>query len=123
MRTIQVRTRYAPWLSSATIELMKERDIQQTLASESNSRDEWVKFKSLRNRINNRLKNLKKEIGRNSGWRNVEKIQAKFGKMLKGFLIEKLQVPQTSFSTREHFSANLKNWQKPRMTTSLTKSS
>ena len=56
MRTIQVRTRYAPWLSSTTIELMKERDIQQKLASESNSRDEWVKFKTLRNKINNRLK-------------------------------------------------------------------
>ena len=47
MRTIQVRTRYAPWLSSTTIQLMKERDSQQKLASENNSRDEWIKFKSL----------------------------------------------------------------------------
>ena len=28
MRTIQVRTRYAPWLTSTTINLMKERDQQ-----------------------------------------------------------------------------------------------
>jgi hypothetical protein len=84
MRTIQVRTRYAPWLSSTTIQLMKERDSQQKLASENNSRDEWNKFKSLRNRINNRLKfeerNWQKlrleECGENSSkiWKNIKGI-------------------------------------------------
>lgn len=56
MRTIQVRTRYAPWLSKKTIELMKERDSHQKLASESNNKDDWKAFKSLRNKVNNRLK-------------------------------------------------------------------
>ena len=56
IRTIQVRTNYAPWLSKETIRLMKERDNLQRIAAESKRREDWVQFKSLRNRINNRLK-------------------------------------------------------------------
>ena len=56
MKTIQVRTRYAPWLSKQTIQLMKERDQQQKTASETKKREDWWKFKALRNQINNRLK-------------------------------------------------------------------
>ena len=56
IRTIQVRTKYAPWLSKETIRLMKERDNLQRIAAESKRREDWVQFKSLRNRINNRLK-------------------------------------------------------------------
>ena len=84
MRTIQVRTRYAPWLTSTTINLMKERDQQQQIASHSGCRDDWVKFKALRNQINNRLKfeerNWQKakleECGEDSSkiWKNVKGI-------------------------------------------------
>ena len=35
---------------------MKERDQQQRLASETKNREDWIKFKMLRNKINNRLK-------------------------------------------------------------------
>ena len=56
--TIQIRTRYAPCLTKCTIELMKERDTQQKIASETRRREDWQKFKVLRNRINNRLKKL-----------------------------------------------------------------
>ena len=56
MRTVQIRTRYAPWLSRETISLMGERDQLQKTAAESKSREDWKKFKSARNRINNRLK-------------------------------------------------------------------
>ena len=56
MKNIQVRTRYAPWLSKQTIELMKERNHHQKVASETRSRDYWLKFKTLRNQVNNRLK-------------------------------------------------------------------
>ena len=56
MKTIQIRTRYAPWLSKYTIRLMKERDQQQKTASETKKREDWLKFKALRNQINNRLK-------------------------------------------------------------------
>ena len=40
MKTIQVRTRYAPWLSTCTVSLMKERDRQQKIASETKSRED-----------------------------------------------------------------------------------
>jgi hypothetical protein len=49
------------------------------------------------------------------------KVPARFGKVLKEFLIGKLLVLQISSFTRESFSANLKNWQKLRMSTFLTK--
>ena len=35
LRTVQVRTSYAPWLSKETITLMKERDMLQKKAAES----------------------------------------------------------------------------------------
>ena len=56
MKTYQVRTRYAPWLSSCTTAMMKERDAMQKKASETNNREDWQQFKSLRNTVNNRLK-------------------------------------------------------------------
>ena len=33
LKTIQIRTNYSPWLSKDTLDLMKERDKQQKLAS------------------------------------------------------------------------------------------
>ena len=56
MRSIQVRTNYAPWLCKDTLELMKSRDQVQKLASETKSRSDWLKYKELRNKINNKLK-------------------------------------------------------------------
>ena len=84
MKTYQVRTRYAPWLTSLTINLMKERDLQQKKASETQRREDWQKFKALRNRINNRLKfeecswqkSKLEECGEDSSkiWKNVKGI-------------------------------------------------
>ena len=84
LRTIQVRTSYAPWLSKETINLMKERDTLQKKASETGSREDWVKFKSVRNKINNRLKYEERywqkakldQCGDNSKsvWKNVKGI-------------------------------------------------
>ena len=56
MRTIQVRKKYASWLSSTTLNLMKERDRLQKVASESNKKEDWKYYKVARNKINNRLK-------------------------------------------------------------------
>ena len=53
MRTIQVRVKYAPWLTKTTVDLMRERDQQQRVASETHTDEDWKKFKALRNRINN----------------------------------------------------------------------
>ena len=84
MRTIQVRKKFAPWLSQATLDLMKERDQLQKLAAETGSREDWKKFKCLRNQINNRLKFEEQkwqkfkldECGTNSKlvWKNVKGI-------------------------------------------------
>ena len=56
MRTVQIRKKYAPWLSSATLDLMKERDRIKKNAAETGDKDDWKKFKNIRNQINNRLK-------------------------------------------------------------------
>ena len=84
MKTIQVRKKYVPWLSKATLNLMKERDALQKNAAESKNDDDWKKFKKLRNQINNRLKyeetnwqRLKlDECGQDSSkvWKNVKGI-------------------------------------------------
>ena len=84
MRTIQARTHYAPWLSKETLRLMKERDEWQKLASETNCRVDWIRFKKLRNKVNNRLKYEETkwqqirldECGTNSAktWKNVKGI-------------------------------------------------
>ena len=45
MRTVQVRKKYAPWLSSTTIDLIKERDKAQKKAAASNNSEDWKNFK------------------------------------------------------------------------------
>ena len=56
IRTIQVRKRFAPWLSQITLDLMQERDQLQKLAAQTRDRDDWKKFKVIRNKVNNRLR-------------------------------------------------------------------
>ena len=56
IRTIQVRKKFAPWLSQATVDMMKEIDQLQKEAAQSQNRELWKKFKCLQNKVNNRLK-------------------------------------------------------------------
>ena len=56
MKTFQVRTKYAPWLSKETLEIIKERNEAQKVAAETKSRDDWVRYKQIRNKVTNRLK-------------------------------------------------------------------
>ena len=56
MKTFQVRANYAPFLSEKTVKLMKIRDEQHKLASETKSREDWIRYKKTRNEISNRLK-------------------------------------------------------------------
>ena len=56
IRTIQVRKKYVPWLSSGTKELMKKRDEAQAKAAQSKSNDDWRSFKNLRNVITSRVR-------------------------------------------------------------------
>ena len=60
IKVFQVRSNYAPWLSNSTKALMKERDEAQKLASISKKPEDWRKYKSIRNSVNNRLKTEKK---------------------------------------------------------------
>ena len=60
IRTIQMRENYAPWLSCETKQLMAKRDIAQKKASETKSNEDWIAFKGLRNSINSKLKNEKR---------------------------------------------------------------
>ena len=61
IKNVQVRTKYAPWMSENTKNKIKERDLAQKKAAQSKSGDDWVKFKTLRNAVNSRLKSEKKQ--------------------------------------------------------------
>ena len=45
VQTIQIRARYAPWLSTETKQQMKDRDSSQKIAASSGDRDDWRAFK------------------------------------------------------------------------------
>ena len=49
IKTIQVRSRYAPWLSERTKEIMVERDLAQQAAKTLNDADLWRNYRNLRN--------------------------------------------------------------------------
>ena len=84
MRTVQIRTNYAPWLSQETKDLMSNRDDLQSRAAQSNNAEDWKCYKALRNKISSRLKSEERnwqrhrisECGQNSAkvWKNVKDI-------------------------------------------------
>ena len=59
VKTVQIRTRYAPWLSSDTKAVMKERDAAQVHASETQHQDDWRLYKNLRNSVTTRMRQEK----------------------------------------------------------------
>ena len=52
----QERRKYTPWITPETLKLMKDRDELKQQASVSNSLELWNKFKKVRNRISNKIK-------------------------------------------------------------------
>ena len=60
IKTIQVRTKYAPWLSNTTKKLMEERNKAQTNATETKDIDDWRLYKSLRNTATSRMRQKRK---------------------------------------------------------------
>ena len=60
IRTIQIREKYAPWLSCKTKELMTERDLARKAAIENKSDEYWKSYKLLRNKVNQFIKNEKR---------------------------------------------------------------
>ena len=77
VRTIQVREKYAPWLSSEVKNLMCERDKAQRVASSTNSEEDWTSFKKLRNQVNNMLKSAKNKWQRSKLQKMEEEGDAK----------------------------------------------
>ena len=49
IKTIQVRTKYAAWLTDSTKELLKQRDDAQAKAALTRDQDDWRLFKNIRN--------------------------------------------------------------------------
>ena len=60
VRTIQVRTKYAPWLSDNTKDLIKNRNEAHKIASETKSQDDYRLYKSLRNQATAKMRQEKK---------------------------------------------------------------
>ena len=60
IKTIQIRTRYAPWLTKETKALIKERNNVQKLAAESGDPDDWRMFKNMRNNVTKVMRQEKK---------------------------------------------------------------
>ena len=56
VKTIQIHTRYAPWLSEDTKKLMDKSNAVQKKAAESRDADDWREYKSLRNSATARMK-------------------------------------------------------------------
>ena len=59
LRTIQVRKKYAPWLSESSKELMKKRNHAQKTASETKNPDDYRFYKALRNQTTTRMRQEK----------------------------------------------------------------
>ena len=82
MKKFQVRTKYAPWMSSSTKEKVKIRDAAQKKASETGKTEDWMEYKTIRNTLNNILRKekelwQKKKLKECSGdsrttWKNLK---------------------------------------------------
>ena len=94
VRTLQVRTNYAPWLSNTTKETMKLRDIAQESAASSQDPHLWEEFRILRNRATGLQRKDKKswETGQLDHLGNTS---AKLWRNLKGWLGWKNSGPPT----------------------------
>ena len=56
VKTIQVRSHYAPWISDHTKLLMRQRDLAQQAAAVSQDDDQWREYKNLRNTATNSMR-------------------------------------------------------------------
>ena len=61
IRKIQVRTKYAPWLSEETKLLKAEREAAQERAAESDIPEDWRLYRTLRNQVTGKCREDKKK--------------------------------------------------------------
>ena len=54
-----IKTKRIPWLNASIKQLMRQRDFHKMMFKQINSEMYWEKFKTIRNKINAEIKNLK----------------------------------------------------------------
>ena len=82
IKSIHVRTKYAPWMSESTKQKLKERNKAQKVAVETKDANDWARYKAIRNSVNTILRNEKRkwqqkkleDLGNDSSsvWKNVK---------------------------------------------------
>ena len=77
IRTIQIREKYAPWLSNDTKQKMAERDQAQQKAAQSKLAADWKTYKLLRNNVNCILRSEKRNWQRNKFQKCEEELDTK----------------------------------------------
>ena len=92
VRTVQCRSHYAPWLTTGTKELMKERDSAQKIAASSGNSDDWREYKNKRNTVTARLRQEKKSWERKR-LSHTENSPSTLWKNMKGWLNWKTSGP------------------------------
>ena len=83
-KSIQIRSRYCPWLSEGTKLAMRNRNIAQQLASMSNDEDSKRLFRNLRNKVTNMIRSDRRAWEKNkldylsndnvNIWKNIKDI-------------------------------------------------
>ena len=85
IKTIQIRSKYAPWLSEATKKVLEERNAAQKLASTSRDPDDWRYYKHLRNTATAKMR-LEKKNWETGKLNNTEHDCGTLWKNVKSFL-------------------------------------
>ena len=98
VRTIQTRTRYAPWVGESTKDLQRERDEAQEKAAQSDNPEDWRQFRSLRNQATAGSRADKKEWEKNK-LDHRDNASTDIWKSVKGWLGWGGGVPQTQLFT------------------------
>ena len=107
VRTIQTRTRYAPWLSKETKASMKTRDTAQKQAADTQHPDDWRLYKNLRNTVTARMRSEK------SAWEkqrldHAQNTSSNLWNNIKGWLNHHL-----SYFQMEYWSTLQRAWPVP----------
>ena len=69
IRTFQIRTKYIPWMSQSTKDLIEERNQAQRKACNTNNEEDWREYRSIRNKVTGILRVEK------SQWRQKKLVQ------------------------------------------------
>ena len=85
IRTIQIHSKYAPWLSDSTKELIKERNYAQKVASASGNIDDWRYYKHLRNSTTSKMR-VEKRNWESKKLNNCEHDTGTLWKNVKSFI-------------------------------------